>query len=49
MSLPGYRRIANHEKKGGMIIVAVVHPVDVAAREHMLSQGYGNPFIHHIT
>src|SRR5262249_34498028 len=25
------------------------HPVDVEAREHMLSQGYGNPFIHHLT
>jgi hypothetical protein len=29
--------------------IAVVHPVDVAARNHMLSQGYGNPFIHHLT
>jgi hypothetical protein len=29
--------------------VAVVHPVDGAAREQMLSQGYGNPFIHHLT
>ena len=29
--------------------VAVVHPVDDAARDHMLSQGYGNPFIHHMT
>lgn len=29
--------------------VAVVHPVDVAARDHMLGQGYGNPFIHHLT
>ena len=29
--------------------VAVVHPVDEAAREQMLGQGYGNPFIHHIT
>jgi hypothetical protein len=29
--------------------IAVVHPVDLAAREHMLSQGYGNPFIHHLT
>ncbi len=29
--------------------VAVVHPVDDKAREHMLSQGYGNPFIHHMT
>lgn len=29
--------------------VAVVHPVDDAARTQMLSQGYGNPFIHHLT
>lgn len=29
--------------------IAVVHPVDLAAREHMLGQGYGNPFIHHLT
>lgn len=29
--------------------VAVVHPVDDAAREQMLSQGYGNPFLHHLT
>ncbi len=29
--------------------VAVVHPVDHAARTQMLSQGYGNPFIHHFT
>ena len=29
--------------------VAVVHPVDDAARRQMLSQGYGNPFIHHLT
>ena len=29
--------------------VAVVHPVDKAALEHMLGQGYGNPFIHHLT
>jgi hypothetical protein len=29
--------------------VAVVHPVDDAARAQMLSQGYGNPFIHHLT
>ncbi len=29
--------------------VAVVHPVDTAALEHMLGQGYGNPFIHHLT
>lgn len=29
--------------------VAVVHPVDTAALQHMLGQGYGNPFIHHLT
>lgn len=29
--------------------VAVVHPVDRVALEHMLGQGYGNPFIHHLT
>jgi hypothetical protein len=29
--------------------IAVVHPVDLAARDHMLGQGYGNPFIHHLT
>lgn len=29
--------------------VAVVHPVDAAARDRMLANGYGNPFIHHLT
>ena len=29
--------------------VAVVHPVDDAAREQMLKGGYGNPFVHHLT
>ena len=29
--------------------IAVVHPIDSAAREHMISQGYDNPFIHHLT
>ncbi len=29
--------------------VAVVHPVDETARSLMLAQGYGNPFLHHIT
>ncbi len=29
--------------------VAVVYPVDKAALHHMLGQGYGNPFIHHLT
>lgn len=36
-------------EKGWFNYVAVVHPVDEEARQHMLSQGYGNPFIHHIT
>jgi len=36
-------------KKGWFKYVAVVHPVDEPAREEMLSQGYGNPFIHHLT
>ncbi len=35
--------------KGWFDYVAVVHPVDEAARDHMLSQGHGNPFIHHMT
>ena len=29
--------------------VAVVYPVDTRARQQMLRQGYGNPFIHHLT
>src|SRR5262245_20390500 len=29
--------------------VAVVHPVDESAHRRMIEQGYGNPFIHHIT
>jgi hypothetical protein len=29
--------------------VAVVYPVDNAAREQMLKGGYGNPFVHHLT
>lgn len=36
-------------KRGWWSHVAVVHPVDDAARRRMLSQGYGNPFIHHLT
>ena len=36
-------------KKGWFRYVAVVHPVDEDARSEMLSQGYGNPFIHHLT
>ena len=35
--------------EGWFDYVAVVHPVDQHAREQMLSQGYGNPFIHHLT
>jgi hypothetical protein len=34
---------------GWFDFVAVVHPVDKPGLEHMLSQGYGNPFIHHLT
>ena len=35
--------------EGWFRYVAVVHPVDQPARDQMLSQGYGNPFIHHLT
>lgn len=35
--------------EGWFNYVAVVHPVDKVALEHMLGQGYGNPFIHHLT
>lgn len=35
--------------QGWFDYVAVVYPVDEAARNQMLSQGNGNPFIHHIT
>ena len=35
--------------EGWFDYVAVVHPVDSAALQHMLGQGYGNPFIHHLT
>src|SRR6185295_10566098 len=38
-----------HRAEGWPDYIAVVHPVDLAARDHMLSQGYGNPFIHHLT
>ena len=37
------------QEKGWFDYVAVVHPVDEQALKHMLSQGYGNPFIHHLT
>tara|TARA_B100000029_G_scaffold485398_1_gene538674 strand:+ start:118 stop:945 length:828 start_codon:yes stop_codon:yes gene_type:complete len=36
-------------REGWFRYVAVVHPVDEAASEQMLSQGYGNPFLHHLT
>jgi hypothetical protein len=36
-------------KQGWPDHVAVVHPVDDVACARMLEQGYGNPFIHHIT
>ena len=36
-------------RRGWFNYVAVVHPVDEAAREMMLSHGYGNPFLHHVT
>ncbi len=35
--------------EGWFDYVAVVHPVDKPALQHMLSQRYGNPFIHHLT
>ena len=35
--------------QGWFEYVAVVHPVDEEARRQMLSQGHGNPFIHHLT
>ena len=40
----------NPERDNGWFdYVAVVHPVDEEALQHMLSQGYGNPFVHHLT
>ena len=36
-------------EKGWSDYIAVVHPVDLEARTHMLSREYGNPFIHHLT
>lgn len=35
--------------RGWFHYVAVVHPVDQSALDQMLGQGYGNPFIHHLT
>ena len=36
-------------KRGWFRHVAVVHPVDQTGRDKMLDQGYGNPFLHHVT
>ena len=36
-------------ERGWCEYVAVVHPIDQAALKHMESQGYGNPFVHHLT
>ncbi len=36
-------------RRGWFEYVAIVHPVNRKALDHMLSQGYGNPFIHHLT
>ena len=36
-------------EKGWPDHVAIVHPVDESAYRRMMEQGYGNPFIHHIT
>jgi hypothetical protein len=36
-------------QEGWFRYVAVVHPVDETASRQMLSQGYGNPFLHHLT
>ena len=36
-------------RRGWFDHVAIVHPVDIAARDQMISQGYGNPFLHHLT
>jgi hypothetical protein len=40
---------SDRRKDGWPDYIAVVHPIDIAARDHMLRQGYGNPFIHHLT
>jgi len=36
-------------EKGWPDHIAIVHPVDESAYNRMMEQGYGNPFIHHIT
>ncbi len=45
----GLPKDSGARRKGWFDYVAVVHPVDVEARDHMLAQGYGNPFLHHMT
>ena len=40
---------SQERSNGWFDYVAVVHPVDNQALDHMLSQDYGNPFIHHLT
>ena len=37
------------KEKGWPDHVAIVHPLDESGHRHMMDQGYGNPFIHHIT
>ena len=36
-------------EKGWPDHIAVVHPLDETGYQRMMDQGYGNPFIHHIT
>ena len=36
-------------EKGWPDHIAVVHPLDETGYRRMMDQGYGNPFIHHIT
>lgn len=45
----GLPKDSPERNKGWPDYVAVVYPVDEPAKEQMLSQGYGNPFIHHLT
>ena len=45
----GLPETSSAREKGWFDYVAVVHPVDETAQVHMLNQGHGNPFIHHIT
>ena len=45
-SLP---ELSSARKKGWPDHIAVVHPLDEMGYRRMMDQGYGNPFIHHIT